>query len=84
MKYDSNNDETTLKIIHHVQANIYKPELLKAEFIANTFQISVNYLSEYFKKHTGETLQNYITNYKLKLVETRLLHSDMRINEIAF
>ena len=84
MKYDANNDETTLKIIHHVQANIYKPELLKAEQIANAFQISVNYLSEYFKKHTGETLQNYITNYKLKLVETRLLHSDMRINEIAF
>jgi AraC-like DNA-binding protein len=84
MKYDANNDETTLKIIHYVQANIYKPELLKAEQIANAFQISVNYLSEYFKKHTGETLQNYITNYKLKLVETRLLHSDMRINEIAF
>ncbi|MCS3795466.1 AraC family transcriptional regulator [Niastella sp. OAS944] len=84
MTFDSNNDETTLKIIHYVQANIYKPELLKAELIASTFQISVNYLSEYFKKHTGETLQNYITNYKLKLVETRLLHSNMRINEIAF
>lgn len=84
MKYEANNDETTLKIIHYVQANIYKPELLKAEQIANAFQISANYLSEYFKKHTGETLQNYITNYKLKLVETRLLHSDMRINEIAF
>ena len=84
MTYDANNDETTLKIIHYLQANIYKPELLKSEQIAGTFQISVNYLSEYFKKHTGETLQQYITNYKLKLVETRLLHSDMRINEIAF
>jgi len=84
MKVDVNNDDTTLKIIHYVQANIYRPELLKAEQIATSFQISVNYLSEYFKKHTGETLQTYITNYKLKLVETRLLHSDMRINEIAF
>lgn len=84
MKPDANNDDTTLKIIHYVQANIYKPELLKAEQIANSFQISVNYLSEYFKKHTGETLQTYITNYKLRLVEARLIHSDMRINEIAF
>jgi AraC-like DNA-binding protein len=84
MKVDANNDETTLKIIHYVQANIYKPDLLKAEQIATTFQISVNYLSEYFKKHTGESLQQYITSHKLKLVETRLLHSDMRINEIAF
>jgi AraC-like DNA-binding protein len=84
MQYEVNNNETTLKIIHYIQANIYKPELLKAEQIASTFQISANYLSEYFKKHTGETLQQYITNYKLKLVETRLLHSNMRINEIAF
>jgi AraC-like DNA-binding protein len=84
MKPEVANDDTTLKIIHYVQANIYKPELLKAEQIANAFQISVNYLSEYFKKHTGETLQTYITNYKLRLVEARLVHSDMRINEIAY
>jgi AraC-like DNA-binding protein len=84
LEYEVNNDETTLKIIHYIQAHIYKPELLKAEQIAATFRISANYLSEYFKKHTGESLQQYITSYKLKLVETRLLHSDMRINEIAF
>jgi AraC-like DNA-binding protein len=40
-------------------------------------------LSEYFKKHTHETLQHYIINYKIALVEIRLKHSDMRINEIA-
>jgi AraC-like DNA-binding protein len=83
-QYDAHNDDAILKIIHYIQANIYKPELLKAEKLAGNFKISINYLSEYFKKHTGETLQQYITNYKLKLVETRLLHSDMRINEIAF
>ncbi|MFT3822359.1 MAG: AraC family transcriptional regulator [Chitinophagaceae bacterium] len=83
-EYDAGNDETALKIIHYIQGNIYKPELLKAEHISNEFRISINYLSEYFKKHTGETLQQYITNYKLKLVETRLLHSEMRMNEIAF
>lgn len=82
--YEVNNDETARQIIHYIQANIYKPELLKAELMATTFQISANYLSEYFKKHTGESLQQYITGYKLKLVETRLRHSDMRINEIAF
>lgn len=37
-----------------------------------------------FKKQTGETLQQYISNYKLRLIETRLLHSDMRISEIAY
>ncbi len=84
VKYDVSNDDTTLKIIHYIQSNIYRPELLKAEQISTVFSISINYLSEYFKKHTGDTLQQYITNYKLKLVETRLLHSEMRMNEIAF
>ena len=28
-------------------------------------------------------MQQYIIKYKLKLVENRLLHSEMRINEIA-
>ncbi|MEO5889419.1 MAG: helix-turn-helix domain-containing protein [Ferruginibacter sp.] len=29
-------------------------------------------------------MQQYISNYKLRLIETSLLHSDMRINEIAY
>jgi len=58
--------------------------MLRAEKLSRHCKISLNYLGRYFKKQTGETLQNYIANYKLRLVETRLLHSDMRINEIAY
>ncbi|WP_234645414.1 AraC family transcriptional regulator [Dyadobacter sp. CY356] len=54
------------------------------EEICSKLGISVSYLGKYFKKQTGETLQQYIINYKLRLVEMRLLHSDMRINEIVF
>lgn len=39
--------------------------------------------STVIKKHTGETIQKYIANYKIKLIEHRLLHSDMRIKEIT-
>ena len=28
-------------------------------------------------------MQQYILNYKMKMVESRLLHTDMRINEIV-
>lgn len=76
-------DSAALDILHYIHHHIYQPENLRAEHLSSQFSISPNYLSEYFKKHTGESLQQYITNYKLKLVETRLLHSDMRINEIA-
>lgn len=73
----------SLDMIHYIHQNIYNPEKLKAESIASHFNISLNYISEYFKKHTNANLQQYIINYKLSLVEIRLKHSDMRINEIA-
>jgi AraC-like DNA-binding protein len=77
-------DNLSQKMIYYVQQHIYHLEKLKVEAIASTFNISPNYVSEYFKKHTGETLQQYIINYKLKLAEVRLQYSDMRVNEIAF
>lgn len=76
--------ETVLEILHYIQQNIFEPKMLKAEKLSVHFGISIHYLGKYFKKQTGETLQGYISNYKLRLIETRLLHSDMRINEIAY
>jgi AraC-like DNA-binding protein len=76
--------ETVLEILHYIQQNIFEPEMLKAQKLSIHFSISIHYLGKYFKKQTGETLQGYISNYKLRLIETRLLHSDMRINEIAY
>jgi AraC-like DNA-binding protein len=70
-------------ILLYIHQHIYEPEKLKAESMAAHFSISVNYISEYFKKHTHGGMQQYIMNYKLSLVEIRLRHSDMRLNEIA-
>ncbi|WP_245898810.1 AraC family transcriptional regulator [Chitinophaga niastensis] len=70
-------------IINYIHQNIYYPEKLRAEKLASQFNISLNYISEYVKKITGESIQRYVTNYKLKLVETRLQYSDMRMSEIV-
>jgi len=70
-------------ILLYIHQHIYEPEKLKAESIAAHFNISLNYVSEYFKKHTHGGMQQYIMNYKLSLIEIRLRHSDMRLNEIA-
>jgi AraC-like DNA-binding protein len=74
----------SLNIIQYIHQHIYEPEKLKAEHLAAHFNISLNYISEYFKKHTSQNLRQYIIHYKLSLIEIRLLHSDMRLNEIAF
>jgi AraC-like DNA-binding protein len=78
------NDHTSLDIIGYIHEHIYDPDKLKADAIAAHFNISLNYISEYFKKHTQLTMQQYIINYKLGLVATRLHYSDKRLNEIAF
>jgi AraC-like DNA-binding protein len=82
-KVDETTEEKTLDILQYIQANIHQPEHIRAEHISQHFGISETYLGRYFKKHVNETMQQYIINYKLKLVEHRLLHSNMRMNEIA-
>ncbi|NOW95937.1 AraC family transcriptional regulator [Mucilaginibacter sp. SG564] len=74
---------TMVNILNYIQENIYNTNKLRLDVIADHFGFADGYLGRYFKKHTGETIQQYIINYKLKLVETRLQHSDMRINEIV-
>lgn len=80
---NTQSDRKVLEILQYVQANIYFPEKLKGAAISKRFGISETYLGRYFRKETNETLQEYITGYKLKLIENRLSQSDMRITEIA-
>jgi len=76
--------EPILDMLSYIQQHILEPKNLKAEIMSKHFHMSIHYLGKYFKKQTGDTLQNYIANFKMRLVETRLLHSDMRINEITY
>ncbi|MFT3823845.1 MAG: AraC family transcriptional regulator [Chitinophagaceae bacterium] len=80
---NTSNGDTSVSLLNYIHANIYQPEKLKAEKIAAHFHVSPTYVSQYFKKQSGESLQQYIINYKLKLLETRLHFTDMRIVEIA-
>lgn len=72
-----------LSVLGYVHQNIYTPQALKIQKFAEHFNVSANYVSEYFKRQTGESLQQYINTYKLQLIETRLLHTSYRLNEIA-
>ncbi|HWK04250.1 MAG TPA: AraC family transcriptional regulator [Puia sp.] len=81
--FSDRQEEKALDILQYIQANIYSPELIKAERLGKTFGISITYLSRYFKKQTGKTMQDYISHYKTKLIENRLQYSKMRISEIA-
>ena len=71
------------EIIRYIHEQIPFPEKLRAGVIASHFNISPRYIHEYFRKHTGESLQQYINGYRLRLVETRLRYSTMRMSEIV-
>ncbi|WP_348825019.1 AraC family transcriptional regulator [Flavobacterium aestuarii] len=73
----------SLSVLGYVHQNIYSPDALKMEQFASHFKVSVSYVSEYFKRQTGESLQQYIITYKMQLIEARLLHTSYRLKEIA-
>lgn len=78
-----NVDEKILDIIDYIQLNIHYPDLLKLEIIAAKFGLSKTYIGSYFRKQSGESIQEYISSYRIRLIEHRLQFSSKRITEIA-
>ncbi|MGB5990198.1 MAG: AraC family transcriptional regulator [Marinifilaceae bacterium] len=71
------------EILTYVRQEIYNPEKIRIDAISKHSNISKNYISIFFKKHTGESLQHYILNYRMTLAENRIRLSDFTISEIA-
>lgn len=70
-------------ILVYIKQHIYSPSNLTIEHLAEVFHYSPDYISIFFKRHTGESLKQYITKYKMKLIEIRLLYSQLTVGEIA-
>lgn len=70
-------------ILVYIKQHIFQPEKHNIEHLADIFNYSTDYISIFFKKHTGESLKQFITKYKMNLIEIRLLYSQLTISEIA-
>ncbi len=71
------------RMLLHIRQHISDPEKLRIDFLASHFNLSENYVGEYFRKLTGESLQHYITHYRIKLVQQRLTNSALTVSQIA-
>ena len=80
---DMSSDQKIVDILNYLQSNIYEPEKIRASAVSLHFGISEHYLGRFFKKHSGQTMQSYLNNYRTTLIEHRLKHSDKRMNEIV-
>ncbi|MGQ1910749.1 AraC family transcriptional regulator [Marinifilum sp. RC60d5] len=72
------------EILRYINTNIFNSENLRVPKLAEKFGISKSYFSEYFKKQAGISLADYIIKSKLKIVETKALHTDLSLKEIAY
>ncbi|WP_336828388.1 AraC family transcriptional regulator [Sphingobacterium multivorum] len=76
-------DNRILQILDYIQEHIHYPARLTIAVIAEKFDLSPTYLGSYFRKQCNESLQQYISSYRIRLIEHRLRFSDKRVHEIA-
>ncbi|BDD12618.1 transcription regulator (plasmid) [Fulvitalea axinellae] len=72
------------EIIRYIQNNIYDKHKISVDHLADHFHISPTYFSEYFRKHSPHTFQEYVMKSKLKLAESYIRHSEYTIKEVAY
>ncbi|MEO1652060.1 MAG: AraC family transcriptional regulator, partial [Bacteroidota bacterium] len=72
------------EILRYLNNNLTANEKLRLPVLAEKFGISKSYFSEYFKKQAGLPLAEYILSARLRIVETKLRHTDLSIKEIAY
>ena len=73
--------ETTLKSYF---ANKEINELPSVKYLAAQLHLSPGYLSDVLKKETGRNAQDFIHYYLIEEAKTRLLNSNLNINEISY
>ncbi|UII32039.1 AraC family transcriptional regulator [Fulvivirga ulvae] len=70
-------------ILSYIRANIANPHKLKKKIIADRFNVSVNYIGEYVKKHLNISLREYVDVSKMHIITERLQQSDRTFSEIG-
>lgn len=77
------NDNRFGEILRFINTNITNSKYLRLPFLAEKFNISKSYFSEYFKKQANFSLADYILKSKLRIAETKILHTNLSLKEIA-
>ena len=74
------SNEQLLSFIHQ---HIYSPGLIQIKAIAEHFNISPAYFGAYFKRNFGISYREYLSQYRINLIERRLINSSLTLKEIA-
>ena len=77
------SSQLTLDVIAYIQYHIYDNKKLSLPALSKAFGKTKDTLLRQFRSATGKTVKEFIMDYKLSLVRSRLLFSDMAIADIA-
>ncbi|WP_215222599.1 helix-turn-helix domain-containing protein [Echinicola shivajiensis] len=71
------------KLLSYLHENIYDRNKLGVSTVANKFNISTTYFSNYFKRHFNVSYQSYLDQYRVSLIKKRLAVGGVKLKEIA-
>ena len=71
------------QVTHYIHNHIYTPKKLRIEEIATHFHLSGKYFGTFFRRNAGISYKEYISRYKLGLIENRIRQNIMNKSEIA-
>lgn len=72
--------QTIRQIIEYIHANY--TQKISNQSIAEFFNYNPSYIGRFFKKHTGQTLHNYILEFRLAVAMELLTNPNISIGEI--
>lgn len=75
-------DNRSQQILEYIQNN-YQDPYLNVSVVAQVFDVSLSYISSYFKKATGEGMADYIVNYRIDRAKELLLSNNDTVAAIA-
>ena len=74
-------EELCYQIMHYIDTHIYTMDGLFE--LADAMRYNYSYLSDLFKKITGETMQNYYQTRRLRAAQLLLREKNLKLGEIA-
>jgi len=76
----TSNNVVYNKIIQYINENI---NVVTRDSVAENFFLNSSYFSIYFKKHSGQTFNQYLTKIRMDKAVELVLNSDMKIYDIG-
>lgn len=77
-------DNLVPAIIHYVHTHLREPAQLVSGIIAAHFHLSPAYIGQYFRRHTGQPLKDFIQKSRIRAIQLQLEFSDKTVSQLAF